>query len=98
MRDPHLVARVSGYSYAQEYDLDWTTHTATFKGQVCNEAHSLSLPTINARREGDTLTILGMPPLRGAQFVVQGPEYDWRTSDRPIDAAHRAAFEKEQGQ
>jgi len=73
MRDPKSVARVSGYSYAQEYHLDWETHTAMFCQQVVTEAHSLSMPTTEAMRHDRTLTLLGDPPVRGVTFTIIGP-------------------------
>jgi hypothetical protein len=72
MRDPKLVARVGGYSYDQEYHLDWETHTAMFCQEIVSEAHSLSMPTTNARRDDRTLTLLGDPPLRGTTFTIIG--------------------------
>jgi len=73
MRDPKSIARVSGYSYAQEYHLDWETRTAMFCQQVCQEAHSLSMPTTSAMRHDRTLTLLGDPPVRGVTFTIVGP-------------------------
>jgi hypothetical protein len=73
VRDPKLVARVSGYSMSQEYHLDWETHTAMFCQEVCTEAHSLSMPTTSARRDDRTLTLLGSEPgVRGVTFTIIG--------------------------
>ena len=49
LRDPRLVARVSGYSWSKEYRLDWDTLTATFEREVPTESHSLSQPFLSAR-------------------------------------------------
>jgi hypothetical protein len=73
VRDPKLVARVSGYSMSQEYHLDWETHTAMFCQEVCTEARSLSMPTTQAMRHDRTLTLLGDPPVRGVTFTIVGP-------------------------
>jgi hypothetical protein len=65
------MARVNGYSLAQEYRLDWDARTATFVREVVQESRSLSVPTINARRVGETLTIVGeLGPANGATFRI----------------------------
>lgn len=65
------TARVNGYSLAQEYRLDWDARTATFVRELPQESRSLSAPTINARRDGETLTIVGeLGPQNGATFLI----------------------------